>query len=88
MTPDATVLSRQYTDLLRANGCSERTIDNYVYALKGFTRFLGERPLTSASADHIVAYQLDVAARLERLEPAGGDLRGARLLSATEERTD
>jgi site-specific recombinase XerD len=63
MTPDATSLSRQYTDLLRANGCSERTIDNYLYALNGFTRFLGERPLTSASADDIVAYQVDVAAR-------------------------
>ena len=34
MTPDATILSRQYADLLRANGCSERTIDNYLYALK------------------------------------------------------
>jgi len=63
MTPDATILSRQYADLLRANGCSERTIDNYLYSLKGFTRFLGERPLTSASADDIVAYQVDVAAR-------------------------
>ena len=62
MTPDATVLSRQYTDLLRANGCSERTIDNYLYALKGFIRFLGERPLTSASADDIVAYQVQIAA--------------------------
>lgn len=62
MTPDATVLSRQYADLLRANGCSERTIDNYLYALKGFTRFLGERPLTSASADDIVAYQVQIAA--------------------------
>jgi site-specific recombinase XerD len=62
MTPDATILSRQYADLLRANGCSERTIDNYLYSLKGFTRFLGERPLTSASADDIVAYQVQIAA--------------------------
>jgi len=62
MTPDATVLSRQYADLLRANGCSERTIENYLYALKGFTRFLGERPLTTASADDIVAYQVEIAA--------------------------
>jgi integrase/recombinase XerD len=62
MTPDATILSRQYADLLRANGCSERTIDNYLYALKGFTRFLGERPLTNASADDIVAYQVEIAA--------------------------
>ena len=63
MIPDATILSRQYADLLRANGCSERTIDNYLYALKGFIRFLGERPLTSASADDIVAYQVQIAAR-------------------------
>jgi site-specific recombinase XerD len=63
MTPDAAILSRQYADLLRANGCSERTIDNYVYALKGFTHFLGERPLTSASAEDIVAYQVQIAAR-------------------------
>ena len=27
MTPDATILSRQYADLLRAEDCSERTID-------------------------------------------------------------
>lgn len=63
MTPAATMLSRRYADLLRANGCSDRTIDNYLYALKGFTRFLGERPLTEASADDIIAYQVDVAAR-------------------------
>jgi hypothetical protein len=49
MTPDATNLARQYADLLRANGCSERTIDNYLYCLNGFVKFLGERPLTGAS---------------------------------------
>jgi len=63
MTPDATMLSRRYADLLRANGCSDRTIDNYLYALKGFTRFLGERPLRETTADDIIAYQVDVAAR-------------------------
>jgi len=63
MTPDATLLSRRYADLLRANGCSDRTIDNYLYALKGFTRFLGERPLGETTADDIIAYQVDVAAR-------------------------
>ena len=63
MTPDATTLSRRYADLLRANGCSDRTIDNYLYALKGFTRFLGERPLRETTADDIIAYQVDVAAR-------------------------
>jgi integrase/recombinase XerD len=62
MTPDATILSRQYADLLRANGCSERTIDNYLYSLNGFVKFLGERPLTSASADDILAYQVGIAA--------------------------
>jgi site-specific recombinase XerD len=63
MTPDATMLSRRYADLLRANGCSDRTIDNYLYALKGFTRFLGERSLSATTADDIIAYQVDVAAR-------------------------
>ena len=63
MTPEATMLSRRYADLLRANGCSDRTIENYLYSLKGFTRFLGERLLTQASADDIIAYQVDVAAR-------------------------
>lgn len=63
MTPDATNLSRHYADLLRASGRSERTIDNYLYSLKGFTGFLGERPLDQATAADIVAYQVDVAAR-------------------------
>jgi site-specific recombinase XerD len=63
MTPDATMLSRRYADLLRANGCSDRTIDNYLYSLKGFCNFLGERPLTESSAEDIIAYQVDVAAR-------------------------
>ncbi len=63
MTPDATMLSRRYADLLRANGCSDRTIDNYLYAVKGFTRFLGERSLSETTADDIIAYQVDVAAR-------------------------
>jgi len=63
MTPDATMLSRRYADLLRANGCSDRTIDNYLYALKGFARFLGERSLSETTADDIIAYQVDVAAR-------------------------
>jgi integrase/recombinase XerD len=63
MTDDATILSRRYADILRANGCSERTIDNYLYALKGFTRFLDPRALTEASADDIIAYQIHVAAR-------------------------
>lgn len=63
MTPDATDLCRQYADVLRAGGRSERTIDNYLYSLKGFTKFLGERPLDRATSDDILAYQVDVAAR-------------------------
>lgn len=63
MTPGAIHLCRQYADLLRAGGRSERTIDNYLYSLKGFAQFLGERSLDQATADDIVAYQVDVAAR-------------------------
>jgi hypothetical protein len=63
MTPDAAMLSVRYADLLRANGCSDRTIDNYLYSLKGFCNFLGERPLTRANAEDIIAYQVDVAPR-------------------------
>ena len=62
MTPDATILCRRYADILRARGNSGRTIENYLYSLKGFTAFLGERPLTAASADDIVAYQVAIAA--------------------------
>ncbi len=63
MTLEAVELSRRYADLLRAAGRSERTIDNYLYALKGFCGFLGDRRLVEATADDIVAYQVDVAAR-------------------------
>lgn len=63
MTPESTMQCRHYADVLRASGCSERTIDNYLYSLKGFCRFLGERPLADATAGDIVAYQVDVAAR-------------------------
>ncbi len=62
MRPDTIELCRRYADILRARGNSERTIDNYLYALKGFVGFLGERPLTTASADDIVAYQVARAA--------------------------
>jgi site-specific recombinase XerD len=63
MTQDAIELCRRYADILRAGGKSERTIDNYLYSLRGFVQFLGERPLASASADDIVAYQIELAAR-------------------------
>lgn len=55
-------LSRRYADILRVRGNAERTIDNYLYAVKGFAQFLGERRLTSASADDIVAYQIEIVA--------------------------
>ncbi len=63
MTPETTTLSRRYADFLLAEGRSERTVENYLYALKGFSRFLGERPLVEATADDIIAYQVHVAAR-------------------------
>jgi integrase/recombinase XerD len=62
MEPKAIELSRRYADILRARGNSERTIDNYLYALKGFVHFLGKRPLTTASADDIMAHQIAIAA--------------------------
>jgi hypothetical protein len=49
MTPEAT-MSRRYADLLCANGCSDRTIHNYLHALKALTRFLGDRLLTQAKS--------------------------------------
>lgn len=62
MKPEDVELSRRYADLLRARGNSDRTIDNYLYSLRGFAQFLGDRGLASASADDIVAYQIDIAA--------------------------
>jgi integrase/recombinase XerD len=55
-------LSRRYADILRARGNSERTIDNYLYAVKRFAQFLGERGLKNASAGDIVAYQIEIVA--------------------------
>ena len=63
MTSEITTLSRRYADFLLAEGRSKRTIDNYLYALKGFSRFLGERPLAMATADDIIAYQVHIAVR-------------------------
>lgn len=62
MRPEDIELSRRYADMLRVRGNSERTIDNYIYALKGFAQFLGERPLASATADDIVAHQSAIKA--------------------------
>ena len=63
MTQEITTLCRRYADYLLAEGRSERTITNYLYSLKGFSRFLGERRLEEATADDITAYQVDVATR-------------------------
>jgi len=63
MTHETTTLSRRYADYLLAEGRSKRTIDNYLYALDGFLRFLGDRPIAEATADDILAYQVNVASR-------------------------
>ena len=63
MTSQATEWTRRYADVLRAANRSERTIDSYLYSLKGFDRFLGERPLGEATPQEILGYQVDVAAR-------------------------
>ena len=63
MTPETTTLAGRYADFLLAEGRSKRTITNYLYALKGFARFLGDRPLTDATANDILAYQVDIGAR-------------------------
>ena len=62
MRPEDIELSRRYTDILRVRGNAERTIDNYIYAVRGFAQFLGERPLSSATADDIIAHQLAIKA--------------------------
>jgi len=54
MRPEDIELSRRYADILRVRGNAERTIDNYIYSLKDFAAFLGERPLASATAGDII----------------------------------
>lgn len=61
MALELTTLSRRYADFLFAEGRSERTIENYLYALKGFQRFLGGRSLLEASAADIIDYQVHIA---------------------------
>ena len=63
MTLEITTLSGRYADYLLAEGRSKRTIENYLYALEGFSRFLGDRSVAQATAEDILAYQVDVAAR-------------------------
>lgn len=63
MTNEITTLSQAYAEYLLAEGRSPRTIENYRYALQGFSRFLGERELNEATFEDILAYQVDVAER-------------------------
>jgi len=62
MRPEDIELSRRYADILRVRGNAERTIANYIYAVRGFAQFLGERPLASARADDIIAHQSAIKA--------------------------
>ena len=39
MRPEDIELSRRYTDILRVRGNAERTIDNYIHAVRGFAQF-------------------------------------------------
>lgn len=57
------ILIDQFADALAACGRTERTVDNYRYAVRGFGRYLGPRALTEATADDIVAYQLHLGSR-------------------------
>ena len=63
MTPEDADLSRRYTDLLRAAGRSDRTIENYLYSLQGFSRYLAPRTLSQATVDDIIGYQVDLSVR-------------------------
>ena len=63
MESDTTSLCQHYGNILRANGLAKRTIDNYQCSLRGFVRFLGDRPLQSATAEDVVAYQIQIASR-------------------------
>lgn len=63
MTPEDAHLSRRYTDLLRTAGRSERTIENYLYSLNGFLRYLTPRRLAEATVDDIVGYQVELSVR-------------------------
>ncbi len=63
MTPENAGLARQFADRLRTEGRSERTIENYLYSLKGFTSYLEPRGLAEASMEDIIGYQLSISAQ-------------------------
>lgn len=58
-----TDLTRAFADLLRVRSCAERTIASYLYAVRGFARFLEPRPLGEATVDDIIAYQVHISTR-------------------------
>jgi integrase/recombinase XerD len=61
--PDLETLVRQFTDTLAAAGRTERTIENYLCALRGFGCFLHPRSITDGVCDDIVAYQRHLGGR-------------------------
>jgi site-specific recombinase XerD len=61
--PEFDTLVRLFSDTLAAAGRTERTIENYLYALRGFGRFLQPRAVTEAVSDDIVAYQRHLGGR-------------------------
>lgn len=63
MTPEVTTLIDRYSEYLRAERRSPRTIVNYQYVVKGFAQFLGDRPIAAATSADIIAYQAHVAAK-------------------------
>ena len=76
--PEGIDLSRRYADILRVRWNSERTIDNYIYAVKGSAGFLGERSLGERDRGrHHGAPVHNQGQRAKRLLRTGGDLRAA-----------
>jgi site-specific recombinase XerD len=61
--PDFDHLTQQFADTLAAAGRTERTVENYLYALKGFARFLHPRAVEQGTSDDIVAYQRHLGGR-------------------------
>lgn len=57
------ILLEQLAAALAACGRTPRTIDNCRYPVGSFGRFAGERELTEATADDIMAYQLELGSR-------------------------
>lgn len=45
------ILIARFADTLAAAGCTDRTIENCRYSVRGFARFVAPRALTKATAD-------------------------------------